>query len=131
MYRKIVSRIPILCVDLLIWRDGKLLLVKRRNHPLRGWWWVVGGRILFGEDPEDAIHRKAWEEVGLKVSDPRMIGFYSDVYPKSKQGPPCHGISLVYVCKGLPGDVKLDRQSVAYKWADSIPPRLTSKIRRR
>jgi len=135
LYQKISGSVPIVCVDLLILnRDKKLLLVKRRNHPLKGHWWVVGGRILLGETPTDAAYRKAKEEVGLELVKPsrfgcRFIGYYSDIYRENAFGKMrCQTISLVYRCRSETETVRLDEQSSAYRWADAMPSRIASKL---
>jgi len=50
LYKKILEYLPILCVDVII-KDlnGSILLIKRNNEPLKGEWWVIGGRVLHGE----------------------------------------------------------------------------------
>jgi colanic acid biosynthesis protein WcaH len=124
IYREIVSKIPVLCVDLLIWRDKKILLVKRKNYPLRNQWWVVGGRVLLGEDPKDAARRKAKEEVGLDIESVNFVGYYSDVFRKSAfKNKSCQTVSLVFLCKPKDGAVRLDAQSNNFKWADGMPAR--------
>jgi ADP-ribose pyrophosphatase YjhB (NUDIX family) len=124
IYGEIASRLPIVCVDLLIWRDKKLLLVKRKNDPLKNQWWVVGGRVLLGEDPKDAARRKAKEEVGLDLESINFIGYYSDVFRKSAfKNKACQTVSLVFVCRPKDGAVRLDAQSNNFKWADGMPAR--------
>ena len=130
LYRKISSRIPILCVDLIITDElGKYLLVKRKNHPLRGQYWVVGGRILLGESPEEAAYRKAVEEVGLEIVSPRLVGVMSDVFDRNRfDRCECHTVSVVYTGCLEYGRVKLDAQSSDYKWADELPKRFTERL---
>ena len=54
-YRQIVDVLPILCVDLIIIKNGKYLLVKRKNKPFKGIYWSPGGRVLKGEKITRAI----------------------------------------------------------------------------
>jgi len=35
-YKKIVENVPICCVDMVIHNNGKILLMKRENEPVRG-----------------------------------------------------------------------------------------------
>jgi colanic acid biosynthesis protein WcaH len=129
LYRKISSRIPIVCVDLLIWHEKKLLLVKRKNHPLKGQWWVVGGRILLGEEPLAAVHRKAKEEVGLDITKTNFVGYYSDIFERNRfEKTECQTVSLVFICSVSSTNVVLDRQSSAFKWAPVLPERLSAKL---
>ena len=130
LYRKIFSRIPIVCVDLIIRHKGYILLVKRKNHPLRGEWWVVGGRLLLHEDPIDAVHRKAKEEVGIEVSDPSFVAYLSDVYPRNSfERVEYQTVSLVFECEALQTDITLDSQSSEYKWSVYLPERFLDKLK--
>jgi ADP-ribose pyrophosphatase YjhB (NUDIX family) len=51
-------------VDFLIPQDGnsKILLVTRKNHPIKGVLSFAGGFLNEGETAEDAMRRKAKEE---------------------------------------------------------------------
>lgn len=129
LYRKISARIPILCVDLLIESGGKTLLVRRKKHPLKGQWWVVGGRVFLGEDPKDAAVRKAREEVGLEILEPEFYGYYSDIYPRSAfERTEYQTVSLVFKCFPKTLAVTLDSQSSEYKWSDKWPDRFAQKL---
>ena len=45
-YKKVLSAIPIVCVDCLVVNENEeYLLVKRANPPLKGEYWVPGGRL--------------------------------------------------------------------------------------
>jgi colanic acid biosynthesis protein WcaH len=129
LYRKIASRVPILCVDLVIRNiHGKVLLLKRKNHPLKGQWWVVGGRVNLGEDPLAAVLRKAKEETGLDVTIRRMVGYYSEVYSRNRfAAGEYHTVSLVFECVAWSDSVTLDAQSSAHKWGD-VPDRFAKKM---
>jgi len=45
---------PIPAVGAIVFRDGAVLLVKRRNEPSRGRWSVPGGSLEAGETVEAA-----------------------------------------------------------------------------
>jgi colanic acid biosynthesis protein WcaH len=98
-YRKIQLHLPILCVDLLVRYRGKYLLIKRNEEPMRGVFWVIGGRVLKGEDLRQAASRKLREETGLtaRSSDMTMVGIYEDTYGESSLGPIPGGYHTVAV----------------------------------
>jgi len=74
LYDKILSYIPIVCVDVVIEYEGKILLVKRKNNPAKNQWWFPGGRIYKGESIEQAGVRKGKEEVGLDCVFKEIFG---------------------------------------------------------
>jgi len=84
LYKKIVSLMPICCVDLVFWSEGKVHLFKRAYAPAKDKWWVAGGRILKGEKIKDAVARKAKEDIGVDVKIRKMIGVYDTFFGASR-----------------------------------------------
>ena len=56
----------------------KILLVKRRTVPFKGYWALPGGRVEVGETVEQAIVREVKEETGLDIAITRKIGEYHE-----------------------------------------------------
>ncbi|OYR50328.1 GDP-mannose mannosyl hydrolase [Halorubrum sp. Ea8] len=76
----IVANVPIVSVDLVIRRDGGVLLGRRTNDPAKGYWFVPGGRVLKGESRREAVHRVASEELGLEVEIVESLGAFEHRY---------------------------------------------------
>jgi ADP-ribose pyrophosphatase YjhB (NUDIX family) len=85
---------PILAVDIIIEKDGKIVLIKRKNFP-KGWA-IPGGFVRYGESVEDAAIREAKEETNLKISSLKLIGVYSN----PKRDPRFHVVSIAFSAKG-------------------------------
>ena len=130
LYREIISVLPIICVDVVIRnKSGKVLLARRKNEPIKGHWWVVGGRILSGESAHQACIRKTLEETGLKINELRFLGFYEDVYEKNAFDvpEPYHTLSLAFETQ-LSSEqseetIRLDSQHSDWGWFDKLPER--------
>lgn len=58
---------PLVGVGALVVKDGRFLLVKRRNEPGKGLWGLPGGLVRAGERLVDAVKREVLEECGLEV----------------------------------------------------------------
>lgn len=56
----------------LIVRDGKFLMLKRRGSHGAGTWAPPGGHVEFGETFEETAAREAEEETGLKLTNIRF-----------------------------------------------------------
>ena len=63
--------IPRLAVSVGIWRDGRVLLIRRSRPPLEDHWTFPGGHVEPGEAVADAVVREAMEETGLPI---RILG---------------------------------------------------------
>src|SRR6476661_50619 len=121
LYTRILESTPILCVDLVIRRKGRYLLVKRSNPPMKGEWWVPGGRVFRGEKARDAVVRKAREELGLSVGNLELMGYYEEFYRDSALGVPYHALSLVFTAEPENEDVVLSDESSEWGWFDALP----------
>ncbi|MEM2999647.1 MAG: NUDIX hydrolase [Candidatus Bathyarchaeia archaeon] len=58
--------------------SNKILLIKRRTVPFRGFWALPGGRVDPGETVEQTIVREVKEETGLDVEIVQKIGDYHE-----------------------------------------------------
>lgn len=58
---------PVVGVGVVIWREDRLLLVKRKHAPRKGEWGLPGGTQLLGETIMQAAVREAREETGLDI----------------------------------------------------------------
>lgn len=128
LYKKIVELVPILCVDVILIHEGKYILVKRKNEPLKGKWWVVGGRAFKGEMSYETARRKVKEETGLKAKNYQFRGIYEDHYPKSAFGVPTSSVSIVYQAEVDTFKPKLDSTSSDITLTDFLPKRFMNKL---
>ena len=115
---------PIACVDIVIKKGEKFLLLKRKNKPAQGQWWFIGGRVEKNELLEKAALRKIKEETGLDVVLKKIIGVDQTIFKDGPFGNGVHTINVVFLgeVKGK-NKVKLDSQSVDYKWFHQINAR--------
>lgn len=75
------------------------LLVERATEPVKGVWWLPGGRLFKGETFFDGAIRKAKEETGLDNVKPiQVLGFYNTFFPTSAwDTDDCKGTQTVQV----------------------------------
>ena len=121
---------PILCVDcVIINENGQYLLVKRQNEPLKGEWWVPGGRVGKGEKLGCAIRRKVKEELGIKLKNVFALGYYEDEFEKNPLNVESglHTLGIVFQAEPKNLDIKLDRQSGEWRFFDKLPERFIIK----
>ncbi|MFD1746196.1 NUDIX hydrolase [Rhizobium helianthi] len=66
-------------------RDGRFLLIRRRNPPSADLFAFPGGRAEEGETPEQTALREFEEETGIPVRDPVLFATY-DLPTKDETG---------------------------------------------
>ena len=54
-------------------RDGRILLLKRVKAPEAGCWSLAGGKVDAGEPWRDAVVREVEEEVGIRLTETRLL----------------------------------------------------------
>lgn len=134
-YKKILESMPICCIDLIIHKNNKVLLVKRKHEPARYKWWFPGGRLLKGESLKEAAVRKAREELGLGIEVEKKLGVYETnfskgPFPDLKTG--IHSINIVFIVRPLEElpEIKLDNTSSDFKWVDKIEESLDPYLKK-
>jgi len=59
--------VPRVAVGAVVFKDGRVLLVKRGQPPSQGQWAIPGGRVELGETLQAAAEREINEETGLTI----------------------------------------------------------------
>ncbi|MBM0742642.1 NUDIX hydrolase [Phormidium sp. CLA17] len=100
-YSSALDHIVFTCVDIAFFHCDRLLLAKRSHYPRKSWW-VIGGRMVAGENPIETAQRKASEEAQLhNLASERFqyVGVYSTSFALREQAPIHHGshsVNLTY-----------------------------------
>lgn len=117
----IVDATPLVSIDLILRNEyGEALLGQRTNRPAQGFWFVPGGRIRKNERIADALQRISLCELGIAVSEVKLLGAFDHIYPDNLLGAP--GVNTHYVVLGMTATLaknsrfKTDDQHSALKW---------------
>ena len=119
-YKSILSKMPILCVDLLIIHDNKCLLLKRDNEPAKGQYWFPGGRVRKLESIEKAALRIAKQETNLDCSFIKIISVEETIFDKNENmGTEIHTVNICCEMKSFSlTSLQIDDYHKEYKWID-------------
>ncbi|NPU09848.1 NUDIX domain-containing protein [Bradyrhizobium sp. 83012] len=110
-------RHPQLAVSAAIFRDGKILLVRRARAPAKGVYTLPGGRVEFGEDLHAAIAREVMEETGLSIAVVGLAG-WREVLPASSggKGGGGHYVILPFAARWQAGEARLNEELDDAQW---------------
>ena len=110
---------PKLTTDGAIIKDGKILLIRRKNEPFKGKWALPGGFVEYGEKVEDAIIREVKEETGLITKIKEIFGIYSD----PNRDPRGHTVTIVFLLNIITGKLNAedDADSVKFFNLNKLP----------
>lgn len=104
---------PQLAVSAAIFRDGKVLLVRRARSPARGFYSLPGGRVEFGESLHQALSREVDEETGLRI---RIIGLagWREVLPAAAGAG--HYLIMSFAARWVANEPALNDELDDYRW---------------
>ncbi len=105
-----MARIQEINVAVVVEKEGKVLLLKRKN----GLWELPGGGVEWGERPEEAVVREGKEECGVEIKKVELLGVSSATYKKN--GNDKHSIYIGYVAKEWEGEVKISEEHLEGRW---------------
>ena len=106
-------RHPQLAVSAAIFRDGRVLLVRRARSPAKGFYSLPGGRVEFGESLHSALHREIDEETGLRIDIAGLAG-WREVLPSAGGGG--HYLIMSFAARWAAGEPALNDELDDFKW---------------
>jgi 8-oxo-dGTP diphosphatase len=104
---------PQLAVSAAIFRDGKVLLVRRARSPAKGFYSLPGGRVEFGESLHTALHREVDEETALRIEIVGLAG-WREVLPAASGGG--HYLIMSFAARWAKGEPVLNEEHDDFKW---------------
>jgi 8-oxo-dGTP diphosphatase len=96
-----------------IFRDGKVLLVRRARSPSKGVYSLPGGRVEFGETLHVALHREVAEETALRIEIVDLAG-WREVMPTAEGGG--HYVIMSFAAHWQSGKVVLNEELDDHQW---------------
>lgn len=93
---------PLVGVSIIIKKDHKVLVGKRKNIRGNGTWAFPGGHLEFRESFEKCIKREVMEETGIKIKNIKFQTLTNDIHPKEKT----HYVTLFFTSDYDSGKVR-------------------------
>jgi ADP-ribose pyrophosphatase YjhB (NUDIX family) len=93
-----IEKHPIGAVVLAIFKDNKVVLIKRDKHAFQGYWAIPGGKINFGETAEQAAERICLNETGLRPISGKYLSTIQEIVRENDNNKH-HFIMLLYKVK--------------------------------
>jgi len=106
---------PQLAVSAAIFRDDRILLVRRARSPAKGFYSLPGGRVEFGETLHTALHREVDEETALKIEIIGLAG-WREVVPGTTGGG--HYLIMSFAARWISGEPLLNDELDDFRWLD-------------
>lgn len=106
------NKIPKIGVGVIIIKDNKVLLGKRKNAHGDGTWSFPGGHLEFSEQVEECARREVREETGLEIDNLKLATFTNDIFIKEKK----HYVTLYVIGEYFEGKPKIIEPDKCERW---------------
>lgn len=109
---------PVLAVSAAIFRNDKVLIVRRARAPGQGIYTLPGGGVELGETLTEAAIREVREETALTVAPVGLAG-HRDVIVRDRDGrAERHFVVLCFAARWLAGDPVPNDELSEARWRD-------------
>lgn len=116
--------VPRIGVGVMISKDGKILLGKRKNSHGAGEWSFPGGHLEFNESVFNCAIREVDEEVGLKIKNLRKGPYTEDIFEAEGK----HYLTMFVMGDYDSGEVLLKEPEKCDGWVWFLPSDLPEPL---
>jgi 8-oxo-dGTP diphosphatase len=110
---------PQTAVGAIVFRDDKVLLVKRVNPPGQGLWAIPGGRVELGETLKEAARREVREETGVIISPKEPVSVFEIIEKDDGGDIRFHYVIIDLLAEYLGGEPNPGTDASEARWISS------------
>lgn len=110
---------PVVGVGVVVWRDGRVLLIRRGKSPMRGRWSLPGGRQELGETVREAAVREVREETGLEIRLGALLDVVDTMRRDESGAVTLHYTLIDFDADWIAGEPQAASDAEQAEWADA------------
>jgi 8-oxo-dGTP diphosphatase len=107
-----MSKRPLIGVAVIVIKDNRVLLGKRKNSHGEGTWAFPGGHLEFNESIEDCAAREVFEETGIRIKNLRFGPYTNDIFDNENK----HYVTIFVIAEHDSGTPELKEPHKCDKW---------------
>lgn len=107
---------PQVGVGAVVFRDGAILLVQRRNPPCSNEWAIPGGKVHLGETLQQAAEREILEETGIRIKAGEPVYAFDLIERDANGDVQWHYAIIDLQAEYLGGDIHAGDDAAAAAW---------------
>ena len=108
---------PLVGIGAVVVHEGRVLLARRGNPPLKGHWTLPGGVLELGESLTEGVAREVREETGLVVEPVELIELIDRIH-RHEGRVQFHYVIADYLCRVTGGSLQAASDADAVRWVE-------------
>ena len=109
---------PLIGVGVVVFKDDRVLLIRRGKPPRQGDWSLPGGRQRLGERIEEAARREVAEEAGLEVAVGPLLDVVDSITRDAQGAVQYHYTLVDLLAEWRAGEATAGHDAAEVAWAD-------------
>ncbi|HEY1721908.1 MAG TPA: NUDIX hydrolase [Magnetospirillaceae bacterium] len=109
--------LPVAAVGAVIWKDDRVLLIRRGKAPRKGFWSLPGGRQQWGETVYEAVTREIMEETGVTIRILDVAAVIDLIHRDDKGAIEHHFTVIDVVAEWVSGEAVAGDDAAEVAWA--------------
>jgi 8-oxo-dGTP diphosphatase len=107
---------PVPAVGALVFRDDKILTIKRLQEPSKGKWSIPGGKIELGETSFEAARREVREECSIEVKIERVLDSVDNIIRDEDGRVKYHFVIIDLLARYVSGEIRAASDAEECRW---------------
>jgi len=132
MKKTLENYYPQVATGAIVIKNGRVLLVKRKNPPSQYLWAIPGGRVKAGESLVNSVKRELLEETGVIVDVGEVVHVFDVIETHGNGNTKTHYVIIDYRAEYVSGELRAGDDALEVRWVskneiDSLPINKTSR----
>ena len=107
---------PIVAVSAVVFKDDRILAIKRGKEPGKGKWSIPGGRLELGEEIYEAGKREVLEECSINIEIERLLDVTQNIIRDDEGRVSYHYVLIDLLAKYVSGEAKAQSDAEECRW---------------
>ena len=103
----------------VVFKDDRVLLVRRGQPPAKDHWAIPGGSVEIGETLQQAAEREIWEETGIRIRAAKPIYTFDVIERDESQGIRFHYVIVDLLADYVSGELSAGDDAVEARWVSA------------
>lgn len=108
-----------MAVGAVVFREGRVLLIRRGQAPAKDLWAIPGGSVEIGETLQQAAEREIREETGIRIRAVRPIYIFDVIERDERESVRFHYVIIDLSAEYVSGELSAGDDAVEARWVSA------------